>query len=37
VNLAGVRYIIQLLKILHDHQVERPTELRDIDVSQLDV
>ena len=22
VNLAGVRYIIQLLKILHEHQVE---------------
>ena len=37
VNLAGVRYIIQLLKILHEHQVEGPVELRDIDVSQLDV
>jgi MerR family transcriptional regulator/heat shock protein HspR len=37
VNLAGVRYIIQLLRILHDHQVERPAELRDIDVSQLNV
>ena len=35
VNLAGVRYVIQLLKILHDHQVEGPPELRDIDVSEL--
>src|SRR6202022_176271 len=33
VNLAGVRYIMQLLKLLHQHQVEGPAELRDIDVS----
>lgn len=37
VNLAGVRYVMQLLKILHEHQVEGPPELRDIDVSQLDI
>jgi hypothetical protein len=37
VNLNGVRYVLQLLKLLHDHGVEPPAGLRDIDVSQLDV
>jgi DNA-binding transcriptional MerR regulator len=37
VNLAGVRYILKLLKQLHEHQLSSPVELRDIDVSQLDV
>jgi len=37
VNLAGVRYIMKLLKLLHEHQLTAPVELRDIDVSQLDV
>jgi DNA-binding transcriptional MerR regulator len=37
VNLAGVRYIMKLLKLLHEHQLPSPVELRDIDVSQLDV
>jgi DNA-binding transcriptional MerR regulator len=37
VNLNGVRYVLQLLKLLHEHGVEAPTGLRDIDVSQLDV
>jgi MerR family transcriptional regulator/heat shock protein HspR len=37
VNLAGVRYILRLLKILHENQLAIPAELRGIDVSQLDV
>lgn len=37
VNLAGVRYILRLLKIIHENQLAVPTELGDIDVSQLDV
>ena len=37
VNLAGVRYIMKLRKLLHEHQLPSPVELRDIDVSQLDV
>ncbi len=37
VNLNGVRYVLQLLKLLHEHGVEPPPGLRDIDVSQLDV
>lgn len=37
VNLAGVRYIMQLMKVLHDHHVPGPVELADIDVSQLDI
>jgi len=36
VNLAGVRYILKLLKLLQEHQLASPVELRDIDVSQLD-
>jgi DNA-binding transcriptional MerR regulator len=37
VNLAGVRHILRLLKLLHENQLAAPTELRDIDVSLLDV
>jgi DNA-binding transcriptional MerR regulator len=37
VNLAGVRYILGLLKVLHDNRLAAPAELRDIDVSQLDI
>jgi hypothetical protein len=37
VNLAGVRYILKLMRILHENRIAAPTELRDIDVSQLDV
>jgi MerR family transcriptional regulator/heat shock protein HspR len=37
VNLNGVRYVLQLLKLLHEHGVQPPEGLRDIDVSQLNV
>jgi MerR family transcriptional regulator/heat shock protein HspR len=37
VNLNGVRYVLQLLKLLQQAGVEAPANLRDIDVSQLDV
>ena len=37
VNIKGVRYVLQLLKLLHQHGIEAPTALRDIDVSQLNV
>src|SRR3982075_2734587 len=37
VNLAGVRYILALMKKLHDAGVESPDGLRDLDVSLLDV
>jgi DNA-binding transcriptional MerR regulator len=37
VNLNGVRYVLQLLKLLHANGVDAPAGLRDIDVSQLDV
>jgi DNA-binding transcriptional MerR regulator len=37
VNLTGVRYVLSLLKLLHQHGVEAPEGLRDIDVSQLDI
>jgi MerR family transcriptional regulator/heat shock protein HspR len=37
VNLAGVRYILKLLKMLQEHELQRPLELRDIDVTQLEV
>src|SRR6059058_2458481 len=33
VNLAGVRYILALMKRLHDARVESPDGLRDLDVS----
>ena len=37
VNLAGVRYILKLLKVLHENRLPAPAELRDIDVAQLEV
>ena len=37
VNLAGVRYILKLLKVLQEHELQRPAELKDIDVTQLEV
>ena len=37
VNLAGVRYILALMRKLHDAGVEAPEGLRDLDVSLLDV
>ena len=36
VNLNGVRYILALLKLLHDNGIEPPAELQDIDVSLLE-
>ncbi len=37
VNLAGVRYILALMRKLHDAGVEAPDGLRDLDVSLLDL
>src|ERR1700747_904937 len=37
VNLNGVRYVLQLLKLLHENGVQPPTGLRDTDVYTLDV
>jgi len=37
VNLAGVRYILKLLKELHENHIAPPVELKDIDVSSLEV
>lgn len=37
VNLAGARYILALLKELHDHEVVPPQRFRDVDVSLLEV
>jgi len=37
VNLNGVRYVLQLMKLLHENGIEAPAALRDIDVSQLNV
>jgi len=37
VNLAGVRYILKLLKLLHENRIAPPVELKDIDVSRLEV
>ncbi len=37
VNLAGVRHIMRLLKILHENRIPPPAELHDVDVSQLEV
>jgi MerR family transcriptional regulator, heat shock protein HspR len=37
VNLAGVRYILALLKTLQINGLEPPEGLRDLDVSQLEV
>lgn len=36
VNLTGVRYVLTLLRLLHDHGLDPPDALRDIDVSQLE-
>ncbi len=35
VNLTGVRYVLVLLKALHDHGIAPPDPLKDIDVSAL--
>jgi MerR family transcriptional regulator, heat shock protein HspR len=35
VNLAGARFILAVLKELHDNEVEPPTRFRDVDVSLL--
>jgi MerR family transcriptional regulator/heat shock protein HspR len=37
VNLAGVRYILQMLKILQTHGLEPPAQLAGVDVSELEV
>jgi MerR family transcriptional regulator/heat shock protein HspR len=37
VNLAGARFILRLLKQLHEHHVEPPARFRDVDVSLLQV
>jgi DNA-binding transcriptional MerR regulator len=37
VNLAGVRYILTLLKRLNDSGIDAPDGLKDLDVSLLDV
>jgi MerR family transcriptional regulator/heat shock protein HspR len=37
VNLNGVRYVLQLLKVLHEHKIPAPEALREIDVSQINV
>jgi DNA-binding transcriptional MerR regulator len=37
VNLAGVRYILALLKRLQSAGVEPPEDLKNLDVTQLDV
>jgi MerR family transcriptional regulator, heat shock protein HspR len=37
VNLAGVRYVLRMLKTLQEHGMEVPEPLRDLDVRPLDV
>lgn len=37
VNLAGVRYILALLKRLHNAGVDPPDDLKNLDVTQLEV
>jgi MerR family transcriptional regulator, heat shock protein HspR len=37
VNLNGVRYLLQLLKLLQANGIEPPQDLRDIDVTQINV
>src|SRR5579859_8260483 len=37
VNLAGVRYILALLKMLHNANIDPPEGLKDLDVTQLEV
>jgi DNA-binding transcriptional MerR regulator len=36
VNLNGVRYILSLLRLLHQSGIEAPAELKDIDVSLIE-
>ena len=37
VNLAGARFILELLKVLHDADVPAPPAFRDVDVALLDI
>jgi len=37
VNLTGVRYVLALLKTLHDHGIPPPDSLKDIDVAALKI
>src|SRR5579859_4704783 len=37
VNLAGVRYILALLKMLHNANIDPPEGLKDLDVTLLEV
>ncbi|HEY8813113.1 MAG TPA: MerR family transcriptional regulator [Candidatus Dormibacteraeota bacterium] len=37
VNLAGARFILALLKQLHDNEVEPPARFRDVDVSSVEL
>jgi hypothetical protein len=37
VNLAGARFILELLKVLHDADVPAPAAFRDIEVALLDI
>ena len=37
VNLTGVRYVLVLLKALHEHGIAPPEGLRDIDVAALKI
>src|SRR3981081_4276655 len=37
VNINGVRYVLQLLKLLQQNGIEPPPNLRDIDVSLINV
>jgi len=37
VNLNGARYVLRLLRILVDNGLQAPAELRDLDVTELDV
>ena len=37
VNLNGARYVLRLLRILQDNGLSAPSELRDLDVRELDV
>ena len=37
VNLNGARYILRLLKTMQEHGLQVPSELRELDVRELDV
>ncbi len=37
VNLNGARYVLRLLRALHDNGLAVPAELQDLDVGELDV